>query len=211
MPALGRLVQHDPRSRDFPAARSALRTTVHKRHARPFNQGALGSCTAHAAFGLMVTEPFWKPGFPHAEKDMIRAYEWQTVHDGLPGTYPPDDTGSSGLAAAKYLKSRGWISSYAHAFGVQHALEALVVAPVIVGVNWYSSFDSPDGSGFVSISGQVRGGHEFELVGLSVETETVQACNSWGASWGDRGFFSFSWADLDRLLQEQGDVTTVTV
>lgn len=212
LPSLGRLVQHDPRSLEYPAERApALRSTLHKRHVGPWDQGQTGSCTAHAAFGLLVTDPYTRPGFRPTEKRIRTAYEWETRHDGLPGVYPPDDTGSSGLAAAKYLKHEGWISGYRHAFGLQHALEALVLGPVIVGVNWYDGFDSPDSNGFVRVSGDVRGGHEFELVGLDVELGHVRACNSWGKSWGDGGYFSFSFDDLGRLLSEDGDCTTVSV
>jgi hypothetical protein len=32
--------------------------------------------------------------------------------------------------------------------------------------------------------------------------------NSWGASYGQDGSFHFSWDDFDRLLDDNGDVTT---
>ncbi|HEY7938869.1 MAG TPA: hypothetical protein VID05_03495, partial [Acidimicrobiales bacterium] len=56
---------------------------------------------------------------------------------------------------------------------------------------------------------QVRGGHEFELVGFDAEARTVHAVNSWGTHWGLHGRFTFSWDDLERLLSkaEQGDAT----
>src|SRR5690349_5503224 len=159
---LGRHVDHDVRSLAFPAERaSAVRSVMHHRSVQAFDQGNLGSCAAHAAFGLLVTAPLTRRGFDCSEKAIVAGYEWETRHDNVPGAYPPEDTGSTGLAACKYLKSRGWISSYAHAFGLQHALEALTLAPVITGVNWYDSFDRPDATGYVRISrnAHVRGGH----------------------------------------------------
>ncbi len=63
--------------------------------------------------------------------------------------------------AAKQL---GMITAYHHAFGLQHALQALVLRPVITGINWYTSFDTPDPqSGVVAIApgATVRGGHEI--------------------------------------------------
>lgn len=160
--------------------------------------------------GLLMTDPYWRHGRHFTEKTAVKFYSYATAHDSYPGTYPPDDTGSSGLAAAKAAKAYGYITSYRHAFGLQHALEALVLAPVMVGVNWYEGFDDPV-DGFVRISGEVRGGHEFELLGLDVENRHVHAINSWGVQYGELGRFSFSWDDFARLLSEQGDVTAVGV
>lgn len=212
MNPLGRHVEHDPRSWDYPTAKaSALRTVVHKRRCAPFDQGELGSCTGNAMAGLLMTDPFWRSGRHFTEKTAVKFYEYATRHDNIAGVYPPDDTGSSGLAVAKAARADGYITAFRHAFGLNHALAALVIAPVIIGVNWYSGFDTPDASGHVRIAGDVRGGHEFEIVGLDVDAHTVRACNSWGSSWGVGGYFTFSWDDFDRLLQEQGDVTTITV
>lgn len=209
---LGRHVDHDPASWGFQAEQAAaLKSVLHNRAAPPFDQGNLGSCTVHAAFGLMVTDPFAVPGRNFSERAIVTAYEWETAHDNVPGIYPPDDTGSSGLAACKTLRHLGLVKSYHHAFGLQAALAALVLKPVITGVNWYEGFDRPTSGGLVHISGQVRGGHEFEIVGVDVQAQLVRACNSWGNAWGDGGYFSFSWSDWDRLLSEQGDVTTVSV
>lgn len=49
-----------------------------------------------------------------------------------------------------------------------------------------------------------------ELFGLDVKAKTVTAINSWGPGWGIKGRFTFSWADLDRLLQEEGEASTLT-
>lgn len=206
---LGRHVRHDPRSWNFQAPRAPkVVTKLHKRHGTPFNQGDLGSCTGNAAAGLLMTDPLFERGRKLTEEDAVKLYSQATHNDRLKGVYPPEDTGSSGLAVMKAAKQLGFITAYDHAFGLQHALEALVLAPVITGVNWYSGFDDPDSDGMVGISGHVRGGHEFEVVGLDAEAHTVRACNSWGPDWGDHGFFQFSWETWDRLLHEQGDVTT---
>lgn len=209
---LGRNVEHDDRSKEFPAPRAAgpLRTVIHPRLLPAFDQGNLGSCTAHAAFGLMCTGPtaIWmRP----TEAQIIEAYSWETAHDEFPGQYPPTDTGSSGLAACKYLQARGWITGYDHAFGLQHALEALQIRPVITGVTWYSSFDEPAENGLVRITpgAWVRGAHEFVVSGYFAEYGIVECCNSWGEGWGKSGKFYMLISDWDRLLHENGDVTTV--
>jgi papain like protease len=208
---LGRHVRHDPRSWNFQAARAPkVVTTVHKRHCAPFDQGELGSCTGNAEAGLLMSDPLFQKGRVLTEEDAVKLYSQATHLDRVKGIYPPDDTGSSGLAVMKAAKQLGYITKYEHAFGLQQALEALVLSPVITGVNWYEGFDSPDSKGMVKISGGIRGGHEFEVVGVDAENQTVRACNSWGATWGDGGYFQFSWETWDQLLHEQGDVTTAT-
>lgn len=204
---LGRHVEHDEASKQFPAARSALATTVHHRRSKPFDQGDLGSCTGNAMAGALDTAPF-----THAhlgERTAVKLYELATTLDDVPGSYPPDDTGSSGLAVCKAAKQLGYISAYHHAFGLQHALEALVVAPVIIGIVWYDSFDEPalDGELVISPNAQVRGGHEIEVNRLDVESKMIGGYNSWGSSWGVDGQWIMSWATFDDLLGNQGDVT----
>jgi C1A family cysteine protease len=183
-----------------------LETTLHKRVVPIFDQGNIGSCTGNACAGALGTQPN-TIGNHFDEEVALRLYCEATRLDWHWGHYPPTDTGSSGLAVAKAAKEAGYVRRYNHAFGLDQALRALVLAPVITGVSWYEGFDHPDSDGLVRISGSVRGGHEFCVVGLDVEKKTVRAANSWGTGWGDEGFFEFSWDDWGRLLDERGDVT----
>ena len=157
----------------------------------------------------MVT--FFQRGRPVTEHDAVDLYSKATHEDPFPGTYPPDDRGSTGLAAMKAARTLSYITGYSHAFGLEHALRALALAPVITGVPWYESFDTPNKDGLVTIGGQVQGGHEFEVLGIDADNHTVRACNSWGPEWGDDGYFTLSWETWDRLLTERGDVTTASL
>ena len=209
---LGRDVRHDPRSWNFPAPKARkIVSVLHKRHGHPFNQGKkLGSCTGNAVAGLLMTEPFWREGRRLTERDAVRLYSRATHLDPYFGVWKPTDTGSSGLAAMKAAREHGYIESYGHAFGLDHALKTLVLTPVVTGVNWYEGFFDPDHQGRIQKKGRRKGGHEFLVVGIDVKEKTVRACNSWGPHWGDGGYFTLSWDLWDLLLQQNGDVTTAT-
>lgn len=215
---LGRHVFHDERSKAYQVKpRAALaQSTSWARRTPILDQGDLGSCCGNAACGALGTDPLWgtlqadlQVGLKLDEDEAVRLYSAATALDSYAGTYPPDDTGSDGLSAAKAAKNAGLISGYVHAMSLDAVVTALQTGPVITGVNWYDSFDSPDASGRVSITGgaTVRGGHEFELVGVDVDDKTFRAVNSWGDGWGDAGYFTFEYGDYERLLSEDGDAT----
>lgn len=217
---LGRHVEHDERSRAFavPEADVAIRSVTHRRYGYPLDQGQLGSCTGNAIAGWLNTAPAHKANTPlMREADAVRFYSEATRIDGIDGRYPPTDTGSSGLAVAKAAKAEGRIAGYRHAFSLHAALLALQTLPVITGVVWYEGFDSPDANGRVKISGQIRGGHEFELLGFELASTNeplldglIKAENSWGLSYGLRGRFYFTARTFAELLADSGDVTVPT-
>jgi len=205
---LGRHVHHDPASRNFPAARAPRIVTVdHRAKGLPLNQGTLGSCTANALCGALNSAPDYTGGALLTEADAVRLYGAETRLEGKP--HPPHDPGGSGLLVCKAAKDEGMISSYTHAFGREHALLALVLRPVIVGINWYSSFDTPTAAGEVQIAKGAtnRGGHEVLADGIDADRELVWLWNSWGTTFGKGGRFCMSFDTLDQLLALGGDVT----
>lgn len=137
----------------------------------------------------------------------VQIYSDATALDNAPGQYPPTDTGSDGLSAAKAAQRRGFLSGYKHAVTLTDALDALTLGPVIIGINWYSGFDSPAPSGEVHRSGYVRGGHEVCLDEIDRENSRVWFRNSWSESWGLDGRAWMSFATLAALLSERGDAT----
>jgi hypothetical protein len=206
---LGRHVKHDPRSLQFHATRAPQIVSVtHQSTGLPLDQGNLGSCTANALCGALDSAPDFVGGPTLTEANAIRVYELETKMEGKP--YPPNDPGGSGLMVCKAAKQLGMISSYLHAFGVQHALEALVMRPVITGISWYTSFDNADPqTGLVQIApgATVRGGHEIVADGIDADKQLVWFWNSWGTQFGLGGRFCMSFDTWDQLLQQQGDVT----
>lgn len=209
---LGRLTEHDPRSRAFPFTATAPlpeRSWTWVRRVPIFDQGNLGSCTGMAAVGWVGTDPH--PAAPLAdEKLAVSIYSQATHLDAFPGAYPPDDTGSSGLAVAKALKRRGLITSYRHAFSFRGLLGALVRGPVIVGIPWHEAmFAPPEGGGYLTVAGDVVGGHEVLVRGVDPRRRHVLCDNSWGLGWGRNGRFWLRWDDLERLLDEDGDATVL--
>jgi hypothetical protein len=201
---------HDPRSRAFPAATAPLVTTMHAHHGPVLDQGNLGSCTGNAAAQALDCDPlyFWGRKILD-EADAIAIYSWATHHDPFRGAYPPQDTGSDGLAVAKAARHLGLIGSYQHAFGLAHVLGALVLRPLIIGIPWTETMFQPDRDGYLHITGAVAGGHEVCLRGVDVEHQAVRLLNSWSASWGDGGEAWLRWTDLGSLLAQQGDATVL--
>jgi hypothetical protein len=216
---LGRHVQHDPRSRAFPYVEPTpfeeLRSVIHRHYGKVFNQGDLGSCTGNSIAQCCNTRPTHIPKTRLLKQnDAVDIYSKATAIDEFDGEYPPEDTGSSGLAVVKVAKVRGLITSYQHAFNIEQAISALQDWPVITGVTWYESMDTPDQDGVVTVDGQIRGGHEFAAIGFHIPSDAegildcvVEFLNSWGKEWGHRGRFFMTVKDWANLLEQDGDVT----
>jgi hypothetical protein len=107
---------------DVRAMSTALQSQEWERVLVILDQGHLGSCTGNAGTGALGTQPFYD-AVGHkvlpapddgqaAEKFAVTLYSDATQVDGYPGVYPPEDTGSSGLAICKVLTTRGIIHAY---------------------------------------------------------------------------------------------------
>jgi hypothetical protein len=214
---LGRHIFIDSRSADYSAQTAPELVSVsHHSKGLPLDQGQIGSCTANALVGALNTTPHYTHGAPTlAEPAAVTLYSAETALEGQP--YPPNDPGGSGTEVCKAAMNAGMISAYQHATGIDAALAALVLRPGITGVNWFTSFDTPDANGLVAIAKKatVRGGHEFVAVALDVVNELVWFCNSWGLVYGVAlacagiagGCFCMRWSTWETLLAQGGDVT----
>lgn len=215
---LGRVVEHDPRSRqiEFRAAQAPLRTISHRNwQKRPLDQQSLGSCTGHAMAQALNTSPLRRGRPLLTHEDAVKLYSRATVLDGFPGQWEPDDTGSSGLAVAKAAKEAGYISAYHHAFGIDQALGALVLSPILIGIGWTESMFEVDGNGYIHPEGDDVGGHEIAGIAIDVKRQDIVILNQWynadGTPWGRNGRARMSFTDFDGRLRNQGDVTVAVL
>jgi hypothetical protein len=219
---LGRRVEHDPRSLAFAHGvlpKTAIKSVDWARRAPIFDQQSLGSCTGNAAAGLVATDFRDRTGLtsvaidgevlPVDEDFAVKVYSLATQLDEFDGAYPPDDTGSSGLGAAKALKKLGLATSYTHAFSLTALKSALQDGPVMVGTVWLNSMFTPTTVGTLTVDrdSDVAGGHEYVISAYDAAAGQFRIDNSWGESWGVRGSAWIEAADLQWLLAQQGDVT----
>jgi hypothetical protein len=211
-PRLGRHIHHDSASRRYAFDTSGLVVTsvVHPRHVPILDQGNVGSCTGNAGIGALGTDPLYGgiTRYPLTESGAVQLYSDAETLDG-DGPYPPNDNGSSGLSIAQVLKAKGLIAGYQHTFTLEDALKALSVTPILIGINWYSSMDSPDQDGRIRIGGVIRGGHELVVRQIDAPRQRIWPDNSWGLSFGLAGRCYLSFADFGVLLSQQGDVTVL--
>ena len=205
---LGRLINHDPRSRNFPAPRKATarRPILWPRYGSVLDQGSLGSCTGNSMAQALNMKPLHKPRTRLLKQDdAVAIYSAASAIDPWPGAWPPEDTGSDGLSVAKVAKQLGYIDSYSHAFGIEHARDALQISPLLVGIPWLEQMFTPDSRGFVQPYGYVSGGHEIVLFGDDQKGK-LTFLNSWGKFWGKGGRFYMTYDDFAYLLSQEGDV-----
>lgn len=224
--SLGRIVEHDPRSRNFAFSQAPKQISVtHALYASALDQGNLGSCTGNAASQWLNTIAAKRnrqagvlnymlsahKGVAYMnENDAIALYSTATkLDEDATEQYPPVDCGSSGLGIAKALLKYGFITQYRHSFSFSDFQAAVEQQPVIVGTNWYDSMFEPDSRDVIQISSnaQNQGGHEYLIRGISWKTKRFRIRNSWSSKWGLQGDAWIPFGDMERLLDEEGDAT----
>ncbi len=227
---LGRHLRHDPASREYPARRVGPRAARRDRRWRNLSrrklyQGDVGACTGFTGAQALNSLPHKAKGSRLlTNEDGFSFYAGATGRDPWAGTWPPDDTGSSGLAVALELRARALITGFEHAFGYEHGVAALAYAPLMQGTVWTEAMFRPDPDGRARIDGAEVGGHEYLWLGLQVGStpaddrswflnhwEDEAAGDYWGTDARGRqgpggGYFYLTRADHEELLGRNGDL-----
>lgn len=207
-PQLGRQLVHDSKSRMFPAAPTIDRATWHDKVVRVYDPSpnpnqCHGECTGCAkamemnAAGNRVSGVVLNMDNAHA------FYKLATTLDPFAGSWPPDDTGSSGLAAAKAAQKLGIGAGYRHVFGGANEVVQLIMLGRVVNVGtwWYDGMFNPNSSGIIKPTGDIAGGHQYIARGYDVDRDLVRIRCWWGT-------FKDVWikrSDLQALLLDGGD------
>jgi len=205
---LGRNIVHDPRSRMFALPMEVDRSAWKSKRIgvydpKPNPNQSIGNCTGVAkcvAFNAIGNR---KKGVVLNMNDAVKIYSLATTLDPFPGSYSPDDTGSSGLAAAQAAQRLGLGGTYRWIFnGADGVVQAVMEGHVVnVGTRWDYPMFSKDKDGIIHPGGQQAGGHEWSVRGYDKERDLVLGRCWWG-------LFKDFWikrVDLQALLDDDGD------
>lgn len=210
-PRLGRQCVHDPASRRFAFQAAAppkrdIQLRVYGPMTRP-NQ-TIGCCTGVDQAVKCDTAGNRVKGSVLRMADAERIYSKATELDPFPGTYPPDDTGSSSLGACQASQALGLIDSYSWIFNGPDGILAALAAghPVGVGTWWlHNMWDVDPATGLIEVGGARDGGHQWTITGYRKKFDAFRGDCWWGPNWGVKGGFLIRRADLATLLADDGD------
>lgn len=208
---LGRHIVHDPKSWDhqetFPRRAAPLRSVQHRRYdPRPEPSQTIGCCTGVSECMMANSRNNRVRGqvltMPMAEQVYSRA----TRIDPFRGEYPPKDTGSSGLAAAKAAMELGIAEEYVWYFSMDDFLRGLQEHPISCGTAWYNDmFDASRHNPVIKPTGSLAGGHQWVASGYKAVDELIVGECWWGPDFGIDGRFYISVNDLRSLFEDRGD------
>lgn len=168
------------------------------------DQGSEGACVGFA----WAHERNARPAVRRATgADADRLYRLAQTMDEWAGEAYEGTSVNGGARAAAQLR---WIGAYRWTTNVDDlALAIGHHGPAVIGVNWYEGMFDPDHAGQLHVAGDIAGGHAILVRGVSVTLQRFLVHNSWGRSWGgtDKGPGTawLSFADMGRLMDEDGE------
>lgn len=218
-PRLGRHVEHDELSRRFAMSVPIDKSTwVDKRNRiydpTPNPNQSVGNCTMCAKAMQLNTVGNRTAGVRLDMAWAMNTYSWETANDEFDGAFPPDDTGSSGLASCKTAQQFGVGGAYRWLFGGADEVVANIMAgkTINVGTYWYDDmfegFKHYYSMPVIKPGGSIAGGHEWSVRGYSVVTDRILGRCWWGppdASLDVHRDFWMARGDLQDLLMDDGD------
>lgn len=219
-PRLDRLVEKDEKSQAYPVMGTIVTADD------PFvsklwdldaflDQGQEGACVGFGCTHELIADPIPVKGLdaPFAREKIY--FEAQKIDPWPGGAYPgasPFYEGTSTLAGVKITQSLGYVSQYRWCDNVDDMRRVVGnYGPVVIGVNWYSGMFNPDSNGFIHVTGYIAGGHCLIVIGVDEEEGCFILHNSWGSDWGQGGRCKISFADMARLLAEDGDAIVLVI
>jgi len=221
---LGRRVSIDDRDKNFLIRRKLAPpgTPMPTRktwaiNAASLDQGNTSACIGHAWRNFLRCAPMKTEKSGPSAWDIYRGAvavdEWDENDDeaSLPDGDSGMDTGTSVRAGAEAVLKAGRLKSYLWAFDLQSLISwVLTQGPVVLGIDWYSSFNTPSAAGIIKITpmARVEGGHAILCRGIDLTRSLALLTNSWGDGYGISGEVRIPLTDLERLLHQQGDCCT---
>lgn len=168
------------------------------------DQGSTSSCVGHAwrqwlSSALLMTKTGPSPFDIYNEAQ--KADEW-------PGE---DYDGTSVRGGAKFLQLKGHVKAYFWATSAAEVKQFILsrLGGVVFGTNWYESMFTAT-KGYLKIGGSLAGGHAYLCIGYSKPRNAFRFINSWSKAFADKGRFWLSFADVQRLISEDGEACCAT-
>jgi hypothetical protein len=124
-----------------------------------------------------------------------------------PNDCNPQPTDKENTKAAGYK-----VKEFYNIFGISDNPDAKVAAtitslnakkPVVAGINLTASFDNVDNTGVWSPTPdeKLQGGHAVCVIGYDNMLKRFEILNSYGVGWGNKGFFTMSYADFGKYCK----------
>lgn len=209
-PRLDRCVFFDERSWNYRAISLLKVAQIRKPRTRRWkvsqtlDQGREGACVGFGISHELIANPAAVQGITNefARQLYFAAQKLDPWEGGsYPGAHPVYE-GTAVLAGLKAAQAMQYFDEYRWCFGLDDLILTVgYVGPVIIGVNWYEGMMDYDQNNFIHVTGGIAGGHCTLVSGVDTKGEFAEIHNSWG----DSRKMKISFADLNRLLKEEGE------
>jgi hypothetical protein len=206
---LGRQKVHDPRSKGFPVPEAVDRSTWKNKTIRIYDprvnpNQCHGECTGVAKCVQMNAVGNRVSGVVFNMDQAHTFYHLATTLDPFKGTWPPDDTGSSGLASAKAAQQLKIGGDYQHVFnGADGVVQQIMLGKVVsVGTKWYNGMFEPNAQHVIEPSGDLAGGHQYSAHRYDAKNDRVMIRCWWGPDFRDVWILR---DHLNELILDGGD------